>query len=254
MLIIDRLSKSYSPVPVLDGVSLQLGWGQTLGVLGQNGAGKTTLLRCLTQQIHANSGTITLDGSPIKDFMEARKQDIALLEDTPFLYPMLSGLEFVRFVLTFKGFDWGYWSLAVEETLKIYDLWDIRHNLCSTYSLGQKKKFYLLAQLVTRPKLIIIDEPTNGLDLQSTVHLRRLLKEQVQNGAMLIVSSHHLDFIERIADLVVLLKKRGRYALFSRDDVADLEETFLLETEATVESIPRNCPSSPTLQIRGRFS
>ncbi|WP_176736954.1 ABC transporter ATP-binding protein [Oligoflexus tunisiensis] len=233
MLVIHNLSKSYTPVPVLDKVSLELGWGQTLGVLGQNGAGKTTLLRCLTQQIDC-TGSLTLDGMPIQEYLETFRKDIAILEDTPFLYPLLSGLEFIRFVLTFKGFSWDEWSPAVQEILKAFDLWDNRYDLCRTYSLGQKKKIYFLAQLVTKPRLIIIDEPTNGLDLQSVVHLRRLLRERVQGGAMLIVSSHHLDFIERMADVIILLKKEGRFALFSSDDVTDLEETFLQETGASM--------------------
>lgn len=202
--VVNGLVKRYHEAAAVNEVSFAVEGGEIFGLLGANGAGKSTLLKCSLGLVRPTSGEILVDGlQAAREPLETRRR-IGYLPEELRLYDRLTGWEFLELVCGLKGEECG---VEVEESFEYFGLFDRRHELIGDYSLGMRKKIGILAALVGRPKLLLLDEPLNGLDAESMRRLRLRLEERAREGAAVVLSSHVMGFVERVCGRVVILKK-----------------------------------------------
>ncbi|HEY8636648.1 MAG TPA: ATP-binding cassette domain-containing protein [Candidatus Limnocylindrales bacterium] len=196
------LRKSYGPRTALAGLDLSVPAGVVYGFLGPNGAGKTTTMRLLTGLIHPNAGTIELLGKPFGRGDRRRLFEVGALIESPSFYPYLSARENLR-ALAATG---GRTSTArIEELLELVGLRDRASDRVQTYSLGMKQRLGIAAALLSDPRLLLLDEPSNGLDPAGIVAMRETLKQLASTGKTVFVSSHILGEVEQLADVLGII-------------------------------------------------
>jgi len=196
-----NLSKKYGSLVALEGLDLTVETGQVFGLLGPNGSGKTTLLAVLLDVLHPSGGSFTwfegLEGKHV------RRRIGALLE-TPNFYPYLDADQNLSIVAAIKRVP-----APLDELLELVQLKERRRSPFRTYSLGMKQRLALAACLVGDPDVLILDEPTNGLDPEGMVEVRHIIQKIAAQGKTIILASHMLDEVEKICSHVAILK-RGR--------------------------------------------
>ena len=195
------LTKTYGSRNALDGVNLRVYPGDILGLVGKNGAGKTTLIRVLTDVAHLTSGSFSLFGESDPKKQVALRRDIAAMVETPAFYPELSGEKnlIARLILLQKRGDL---RAEAEELLRFVGLGEVlgTGKKARDYSLGMRQRLGIAMALAGEPKLLILDEPTNGLDPEGIVQIRELLlRLNKEKGITIVVSSHILGELSKLA-------------------------------------------------------
>jgi ABC-2 type transport system ATP-binding protein len=196
------LEKKYGTRIALAGLDLSVPTGVVYGFLGPNGAGKTTTMRLLTGLIHPDAGSIELLGRPFGRRDRRRLFDVGALIESPSFYPYLSGRENLRALAatgaqTSRG--------RIEELLELVGLRDRATDKVSGYSLGMKQRLGIAAALLSDPKLLLLDEPANGLDPAGIVAMRATLRHLASSGKTVFVSSHILGEVQQLADVVGII-------------------------------------------------
>jgi ABC-type multidrug transport system ATPase subunit len=200
VLTVKNLAKNYGSLTALDGLNLTVEKGQVFGLLGPNGSGKTTLLAILLDVIHPNAGSFSwFDGLEGK---QVRRRIGALLE-TPNFYPYLNADQNLSLVASIKRVS----NPPLDALLELVQLKDRRRSPYKTYSLGMKQRLGLAACLVGDPDVLILDEPTNGLDPQGMVEMRHIIQKIAAQGKTILLASHILDEVEKICSHVAIVKK-----------------------------------------------
>ena len=227
---VEGVSKRFGAQPALDDVTLRIRRGEVYGILGPNGAGKTTLIRSLVGLIVPDSGTVTVLGRrmPSLDIL-AR---VGYMTQQAALYPDLSAAENVRFFAEIYGAHDG-----VREALEFVDLWERRDSVVSNLSGGMRTRCSLACALVHKPDLLLLDEPTVGVDPQLRVQLWDRFQRMARDGALILVSGHVMDEAERCDRLGLIrfgrLLAEGTVAELKRKaGVERLEDAFLKLSEA----------------------
>jgi ABC-2 type transport system ATP-binding protein len=233
LVVVDGVTKSFGSKIALEGVSFSVPSGQICGLLGPNGAGKTTLFRLLMGILKATEGKLLIDG---RDAFEERvevKRLIGFLPDEPIFYSYLSGREILELSAAMHGLDV---SAAMDRMApiiaKLRLAEDIDH-YAEDYSRGMKKKLGLLLALLHGPKLLVLDEPTNGLDVESTRLFYDLISETARQGTTVLFSTHLMDHVTRLCSHAVIINEGKLVAKGSLEelgaefDEASLEEIFL---------------------------
>jgi ABC-2 type transport system ATP-binding protein len=200
VLRIQNLSKNYGRIRAVDDLTLDVHAGNVYGILGPNGSGKTTTLGIVLSVINASGGSFSWFGRvPSK---EDRKKIGAILE-VPIFYPYLSAETNLKIVADIKkcGYD------TIPEVLDIVDLTERKKSKFNTYSLGMKQRLAIAAALVGKPEVLILDEPTNGLDPQGIAEIRELIIKIAGRGITIILASHLLDEVQKICSHVAVLDK-----------------------------------------------
>jgi len=229
---IENLSKTYKTEKVLDINKITIQQGKIYGLLGLNGAGKSTLMKILLSLISANSGEITIFGEKITSKNRSYLDKIGALIEEPAYYPNLSGYENLLLLQKMLGFD----EANIDETLKLVDLYSQRKKLVKNYSLGMKQRLGIALALVKKPELLILDEPTNGLDPEGIQEIRGLLKRLSQEkGLTIVISSHILSEIEQMADRVGIIHQ-GR--LLYESDMEQIEARKWLSIKLRGADLP----------------
>jgi ABC-2 type transport system ATP-binding protein len=202
-----RLVRRFGPRTAVDDVSFEVSAGEVFGLLGPNGAGKTTTLRMLGGLIPPTSGEVRVDGTAIDRASGPRlRARIGFLTETPGLWDQLTVGDNLAVYARLFGMT-GVAS-AVERSLRQFELWDRRADRAALLSKGMKQKLALARALVHDPDIVLLDEPTANLDPQTSRGVRDLLLELRGRGRAVIVSTHNLDEIERVADRVALISTR----------------------------------------------
>jgi ABC-2 type transport system ATP-binding protein len=202
MIEVDALTKRYGRLVAVDGLSFRAEPGRVTGFLGPNGAGKTTTLRSLVGLLHPTAGTATILGRVYADLDEPARTVGAILEVNAF-HPGRSGRNHLRTLARASGVD----EARVDEVLELVDLSAPSRRRTKTYSLGMKQRLSLAGALLGDPRVLILDEPANGLDPQGIRWLRDLLRGLAREGRTVLVSSHVLAEIAQMADDVVIIAK-----------------------------------------------
>ena len=233
LIEIERVSKTFGDVLALDEVSLAVPAGQICGLLGPNGAGKTTLFRLLMGILKASAGTLRIDG---RDAFEDRvevKRLVGFLPDEPVFYSYLSGREVLELSAGMHGLDAQATLDRLAPLIAQLKLEESLGQFAEEYSRGMKKKLGLLLALLHRPKVLVLDEPTNGLDVEATRLFYDLMREESSGGTTILFSSHLMDQVTRLCTHAAILR-RGRLVatgsipeLCTACDQQSLEEVFL---------------------------
>ena len=196
------LRKSYGPRRALDGLDLTVPSGVVYGFLGPNGAGKTTTMRLLTGLLHPDAGSIELLGQPFRRGDRKRLFEVGALVESPSFYPYLSGRQNLR-VLAAAGAQVP--RGRVDELLELVGLRDRAKDKVSGYSLGMKQRLGIAGALLSDPRLLLLDEPANGLDPAGIVAMRETLRRLAAAGKTVFVSSHLLAEVRVLADVVGII-------------------------------------------------
>jgi ABC-2 type transport system ATP-binding protein len=200
VLTVKNLGKNYGLIRALDGLDLTVEAGQVFGVLGPNGSGKTTLLALLLEVVHPTAGSFSwFDGMGAA---EARRRIGALLE-TPNFYPYLNADQNLSIVASIKRVA----NPPLDALLELVQLKERRLSAYRTYSLGMKQRLALAACLVGDPDVLILDEPTNGLDPEGMVEMRQIIQKIAAQRKTILLASHILDEVEKICSHVAIIKK-----------------------------------------------
>jgi len=201
-LRIDRVTKQYRNKIAVDRVSLSLHRG-VYGLLGENGAGKTTLLRMLCGILKPTSGTIAFDGIDVSE--EAYRAVLGYLPQDFGYYPEFTAMDFLLYFAALKGLSAKQAKQKAEELLALVSLDDVGRKKIKTFSGGMKQRLGIAQALLNDPKLVILDEPTAGLDPKERVRFRNLI-ETLGKDSIVLLSTHIVSDIEHIADQVLMMK------------------------------------------------
>jgi ABC-2 type transport system ATP-binding protein len=220
-VVTERLTKRYGSRAAVDGLSLTVRRGEVFGFLGPNGAGKTTTLRMLVGLVRPTSGTAWVLGRTAGESVAG----IGALIEGPGFYPYLSGRDNLRVLARYAGVP----SRRIAEVLATVDLVDRADDRYGTYSMGMKQRLGVAAALLKQPELVVLDEPTNGLDPAGITDMRALLRRLADDGCTVVLSSHLLAEVEQVCDRVAVVAQ-GRLVVEST--VGDLVGLGRLVIEA----------------------
>jgi ABC-type multidrug transport system ATPase subunit len=232
-----NLRKEYKKLVALDDLSFEVEKGQIVGLLGPNGSGKTTTLGILLGVIKQKSGKYNWFNNGDKD--ENRSSIGALLE-TPNFYPYLDAVENLTIVAKIKGMS--DFNEAIESVLKRVNLWERRKSKFKTYSLGMKQRLAIASALLKNPEVLVLDEPTNGLDPQGIAEVRGLIFEIAQEGKTIIIASHLLDEIEKICTHLAILKN-GKLLQFGKLSEIMTQDRLLLVKSEDMDKLKKEIES-----------
>jgi ABC-2 type transport system ATP-binding protein len=236
MINVEGLTKRYGRTVAVDNISFSVEKGQIVGFLGPNGAGKTTTMRVLTCFLPPTSGTASLSGFDVlKQPLEVKKR-IGYLPESPPLYPEMDVIEYLTFVGRLKGVARSDIRRRVNEVVSVCAIGDMRKRLISKLSKGYRQRVGLAQAIIHNPDVLILDEPTAGLDPKQIIETRQLIKDLAKAGAhTIILSTHILPEVEQTCEKVIIIDK-GR--LVATDTVENLthrlrgSESLAIEVES----------------------
>jgi len=205
LLQLDQLSKNFGSIKAVDQLSLTLTKGKVYGLLGPNGSGKSTTLGMILNVINPTQGSFEWYQGRLSTH-EALKKIGAIIE-RPNFYPYMSAFENLKLICKIKECPYD----SIEEKLTLVGLYERRNSKFSTYSLGMKQRLAIAAALLNNPDLLILDEPTNGLDPEGINQIRKLINTISKMGTTILLASHLLDEVEKVCDEVIILKKGVKY-------------------------------------------
>ena len=237
MFEVDRLTKRFSGVQVLDAVSFRIAPGEILGYLGPNGSGKSTTIKIITGLLDATSGHVRLNGAPVEEDPSAFRRRFGYVPEEPNIYTHLTAPEYLRLIGRLREVPPDRLQRQIDELLRLLDLEQAAGGVMSLFSKGMRQRVLLAAALLHDPDLLILDEPFSGLDVNASLLLRALLQALAQQGKMILLSSHQMELVETLCPRVVILHK-GRIvadgspaALRAAQHTGSLESVFALVTE-----------------------
>lgn len=227
-LILDRLTKQYHNKIAVDRISLNLHEG-VYGLLGANGAGKTTLMRMICGVLKPDSGTVTFDGIDVTS--EDYRAKLGYLPQDFGYYPNFTGMDFLLYMATLKGLTKIQAKRKAMELLELVSLKEETHKKIKSYSGGMKQRLGIAQTLLNNPQILILDEPTAGLDPKERVRFRNIIAE-IGKENIVVLSTHIVSDIEHIADNILMMKD-GRliYQGKWQAQLGDLEEFYLKQFE-----------------------
>lgn len=227
-LTIDRLTKQYKNKIAVDRLSFSLTKGVT-GLLGANGAGKTTLIRMLCGILVPTSGEITYNGISVSD--ERYRNVLGYLPQEFGYYPEFTGKDFLMYFAALKGFTKKAAEVRANELLELVGLSQVQKKKIKTYSGGMKQRLGIAQALINRPEVLILDEPTAGLDPKERVRFRNLIDE-IGKESIVLLSTHIVSDIEHIADHIMMMKNGQIIWQGSNQEIAgDLEDFYMEQFE-----------------------
>ena len=239
MLQASELTKCYSSIPAVEGVSFELNAGQVLGCLGPNGSGKSTTVKMLIGLLQPTRGHVFFHGEDIqKDLVGFRKR-LGYVPEEPNLYPYLSGREYLEMVGILRGMAQPQLGKKIDELLQLLSLYTSRHSSMASYSKGMRQRILLIASLLDDPELLILDEPLSGLDVTSALVLKNVIRRLGERGKAVFYCSHVLEVVERVCSHLLILRKGKVIACDATERIqqrigqSSLERTFQHLVEET---------------------
>jgi len=235
MIETKNLTKSYGSLLAVNNLNITVSSSEIYGFLGPNGAGKTTTIKILVGLLKPTSGTALINGIDVMKEPLKTKTLIGYIPDEPLIYPKLTGREFLSFIADIFEIPLNYAKKKIDDLLDLFSLTDRSNTLIETYSHGMKQKLVFSAALLHDPEVLIMDEPTVGLDPQSAKLVKDIMRELANNGKTIFMSTHILEIAEKMCSRVgiinggALIAEGTIYELREKthDKAGDLEELFI---------------------------
>jgi ABC-2 type transport system ATP-binding protein len=229
-----HLTKHYGDKVAVNNVSFEVYAGEVFGFLGPNGAGKTTTIKMIVGLLQPTSGTIKVAGYNVSQQPLQAKATSGFVPDTPNLYPKLSGRELLRFVGDLYEMDRQQVERRIEELLRVFRLEEAGDDTIDSYSHGMQQKTALAAALMHDPKVLVLDEPTAGLDPRSARLIKDMLRQMAERGSAVFLSTHILEIAERMCDRIGIINEGELIAVGTMEELralgkgeTSLEDIFL---------------------------
>lgn len=229
-----NLVKQYGHFVAVNNVSFDVRGGEVFGFLGPNGAGKTTTIKMIVGLLQPTAGTVKVAGYDVQSQPMQAKASSGYVPDTPNLYAKLTGRELLRFVGDLYDLDRLQSMRRIDELLRMFDLADSADETLDTYSHGMQQKASLAAALMHDPRVLLLDEPTVGLDPKSARLIKDILRQLADRGAAVLLSTHILEIAERMCDRIGIINKGELVAVGTMDELralgqghSSLEDIFL---------------------------
>jgi ABC-2 type transport system ATP-binding protein len=238
-----ELCKNYGKKIAVDHLNLTAYSGEVFGFLGPNGAGKTTTIKMIVGLLQPTSGTVTVAEYDMQKFPLQAKFSSGYVPDTPNLYSKLSARELLRFVGDLYCLDTQRINYRIEELLELFNLSEIGDDLIDSYSHGTQQKVSMAAGLLHDPKVLVLDEPTVGLDPKSARLIKDVLRQFADRGSLVFITTHILEIAERMCDRIGIINQGRLIALGTIDELRrnvsgenSLEDIFLSLTGGIEEA------------------
>lgn len=233
MILVQGLSKSFGKVKAVQGVSFSALDGQITGLLGPNGAGKSTTLRMLYTLLKPDSGTAQVDGFDVRQSPLDAQKRIGVLADARGLYPRLTSRENIRYYGRLHGLEGETLEKQIDSLLTLLDMQSIADRRTEGFSTGEKLKVAIARTLVHNPGNVLLDEPTNGLDVMSTRAMRQFILRLREEGKCVLFTSHIMQEVAALCDHIVVIARGEVTANGTPDDLRrqtgqeNLEDAFV---------------------------
>jgi ABC-2 type transport system ATP-binding protein len=255
MLALRSVTKRYGPITALDNVSLDIAPGEFFGLLGPNGAGKSTLMSLVAGLRAPDAGTLTLEDQPITAAASAARRNLGLVPQTNALFMELTAEENLRIFGELQGLRGATLRTRLDEAFAAAQLADRRRSLVKTFSGGMQRRLNLVAALLHRPKLLLCDEPTVGVDPQSRNAIFEYLQKLNREGVTIIYSTHYMEEAERLCSRIGIIDHGKILALGTLDELLTRlpfeDEITFPATTATAPLVARLAPHGEIAAING---
>lgn len=232
----ENLCKSFGKRQILNNVSLEVNQGDILGFIGPNGAGKTTTIKLILGLQSIDSGTVKINGYDIQKEFEKAIEKVGTIVENPDLYMYLSGYDNLKLISNmYKNID----KKRMDEVVKLVKLEQRINDKVSKYSLGMRQRLGIAQALLHKPNLLILDEPTNGLDPEGIKELRELIKDLAEKENMaIVISSHNLSELESFCNKVTIIKNGKIVETSTINEVKKVEHSYIIELD-NIEDIQK---------------
>ena len=252
MIEVQSLTRYYGKTAAVDRVSFNIASNEIVGLLGHNGAGKTTIMRMLCGYLEPSAGSITIDAVALAEQPRIIQQQLGYLPENLPVYPEMIVADYLEYAATLKGIARQHRYSAVRQSLVATDMQSRAMDRIDALSRGLKQRVGVAQAILGKPRLLILDEPTNGLDPGQTEHMRRLIK-RLARRATVILSTHIMQEVGAVCDRVLVLRN-GRLALDQRLDEFRSRRTLQLTTDDSVPNLAatlRHLPQVSSLTQAG---
>jgi ABC-2 type transport system ATP-binding protein len=242
MIELIQVSKRYGTKTAVEALSLHIERGELFAFLGPNGAGKTTTIKMICGLLFPTTGTVRVGGFDMQKQGDEARRLISYLPDVPYLYEKLTGREFLQFIADMYGLERAFARERIEAVIDLFELEEFVDDLTERYSHGMRQRTVFAAALLHEPKVLIVDEPTVGLDPSSVRKLKNILVEQTRGGTTVFLSTHSLDIVQELATRIGIIHQGRLIGCGSLETlrkqaalIGTLEEVFLKLTEEEVK-------------------
>ena len=235
MIKAEHLSRSYGDFVAVNDVSFEINQGEILGLLGHNGAGKTTIMKMLTGYLEPSGGRVEVDGVCVEDAPERVQRELGYLPESIPVYPEMSVVDYLEYTASLRGVPNAERADAVRTAIMETDLTQKALDPIATLSRGYQQRVGVAQAILDRPKVLILDEPTNGLDPSQTQHMRVLIR-RLAAEATVILSTHIMQEVNALCDRVIILRN-GRLVLDEQLDTLKASRRLLLTTDASHDAV-----------------
>lgn len=243
MLSVQRVRKSYGKTIAVNEVSFEIKSGEILGFLGPNGAGKTTTIKMCCGLLIPDQGNITIENIDLAKAPEAAKRMLGYVPDEPFLYDKLTGHQFLDFVSEIYGVEPADFDQRLSEWVDALDMAGKMDELIGSYSRGMKRKIALMAGMIHNPKVLLLDEPTLGLDAVSAKKSKEIIRNMAKQGTAVLLTTHVMEIAEQICDRIAVISHGRIIAEGTLEDLRNqasqegtLEDVFFKLTEEATKT------------------
>src|SRR5438105_2302432 len=238
MIELNLVTKKYGTKTAVDRLSLKIEAGELFAFLGPNGAGKTTTIKLMCGLLFPTSGTVKVGGYDLQSQGDRARQLISYVPDQPYLYEKLTGREFLQFISDMYGMEAAHGQERIEAMIELFELGDFVDDLPERYSHGMRQRTVFASALLHEPRVLIVDEPTVGLDPRSVRLLKNLLRNEADHGMTVFLSTHSLDIAQQLAGRIGIVEHGRLIGCGSLDALRELaaiggslEDVFLKLTE-----------------------
>ncbi len=204
---LQNIHKAYGATPVLAGITLSVSAGQVVGYIGPNGAGKSTTIKILIGMLPDYTGEATVLGMDVRTNALAIKRQIGYVPENAALYDTLTPMEYLQFVGQLYGLDTAYIDHKALDLLRLFQLDNYAHARMTTFSKGMRQKVLLIAGLLHNPDVVFLDEPLSGLDANTVVLVKAIIRQLADAGKTIFYSSHIMEVVEKISDRIIIIDR-----------------------------------------------